>query len=285
MNFLHYQVYIKVVETKSFTKAADKLGYTQSAVSQMINSLEKDLGVKLLNRSKTGITTTKIGERVLKHIREIIQIQNVMRQEAASFNGFDEGTIRVGTIPSLSKLMPPIIRYFKQHFPGIELIIFEGGNDSVHEWIQNGEIDVGFVSRQEGDIQYIPLLKDELLLFSPKTLFQNHPAINIKSIEEYCYVIHKGDSDQIIQSIFEEIGINPNIRYEIQDVSTILTMVQEGFGLCILPKLALPSQIPNVNVHSLTPSLYRELGIAVKSMDHLSPITAEIILVAKDLVQ
>ena len=92
----------KIVELGSFTKAADKLGYTQSAVSQMIASLEEELSIKLLYRSRIGIRLTLEGEELYPYIQRTVLQYQAMQEKADEINGLETGIIRIGTISSIS---------------------------------------------------------------------------------------------------------------------------------------------------------------------------------------
>lgn len=283
MSILQYEVFVTVVETKSFTKASEKLGYTQSAVSQMISGLEKDLGVKLLNRSRQGITTTKIGERMLKHVRDILKITELMNQEAARYNGYNRGTVRIGAIPSVSaKILPGLIGAFERQYPGVSVILFEGDECHVERWILEDEVDVGFLYESGPDFEFIPLLDDGVTVFAPmNTIFKEKENLSITEIKDYSLIMPKPET-KFIRSLFEQKGISPLVRYEIQDVLTILSMVQEGIGVAILPNLSLPNQLPNVKALPLAEPVNRKVGVGLKNMDEISPVAAEFVLLAKE---
>ena len=115
-----YQVFVKVVETGSFTRTAEALGYTQSAVSQMIKALEEELGVTLLLRTRTGVVLTREGELLLPYIRDVANAHRALTERAADFRGLQSGTIRIGTFTSISsRLLPPVMKRFKEAHPNI----------------------------------------------------------------------------------------------------------------------------------------------------------------------
>ena len=103
-----YIAFLKAFERNSFSDAARDLGYTQSAVSQMIKSLEAELGVTLLVRSRSGVTLTYEGRHLLPYIRDTVNAYRMLQSQAAGFSGLEQGTIRLGTFTSVSSfLLPP----------------------------------------------------------------------------------------------------------------------------------------------------------------------------------
>ena len=132
----------KIVELGSFTKAADVLGYTQPAMSQMITSLEKELSIKLLYRSRYGILLTIEGERLFPAIQNTISQYQFMQEIVKEIRGLDSGTIRIGTLSSIScHWLPQLIQAFQEKYPNVEFILHQGDNNSIPEWIRTSEID------------------------------------------------------------------------------------------------------------------------------------------------
>lgn len=111
-----YEIFLKVCETGSFSKAAEALNYTQSGISQMMAGLEEELGVKLFARINRGVTLTDNGTRLLPYVRELANQKNRLRQAAFNINHKVEGKLRVGSISSITTLwMPEVVHYFKEN--------------------------------------------------------------------------------------------------------------------------------------------------------------------------
>jgi DNA-binding transcriptional LysR family regulator len=179
MTLFQLEVFLKVVETKSFTKAGEQIGLSQSAVSQAVAALESELNVKLLNRSRNGITLTKIGERITSLIRELISIKTKIINEATGITELETGTIRIGSISGMSaKLLPGMISSFKKRFPGVEVVLYEGNAEEVKSWLKRSVVDVVVVTEEKREFEFIPLLQDKMVVFVP----ENHPMSNQSSI-------------------------------------------------------------------------------------------------------
>ena len=127
-----YEIFLKICETGSFSKAAESLNYTQSGISQMIAGLESELGVKLCARMKKGVVLTDGGNRLLPYIREMVNQKDKLRQAAFNINNKIEGKLRIGTFSSVTALwMPQIVKFFNEKYPQVEIQILDGNYDEI----------------------------------------------------------------------------------------------------------------------------------------------------------
>ena len=163
----------KIVEMKSFTKAADALGYTQSSVSQMIASLENELSMKLLLRSRTGARLTLEGKELYPFVERTILQYRAMQEKALEIKGLETGVIRVGTITSITcHWMPMLIKGFQQLYPNVQFVFHDGDYSSIQEWIKTGLVDFGFITPAAvTGIETVKIKNGEMLAVLPK----NHP--------------------------------------------------------------------------------------------------------------
>lgn len=147
MSINKYEIFLKVVELGSLTKAADVLGFTQSGISHTISSLEMEFGFPLLIRNRSGVKLTVNGEQVLQPIREILKWNEKLKQEVADIHELEVGTITIGTFTSVSvHWLPGMIKQFRSEYPYIEIRLMEGGYLEVEQWIEAGVVDCGFIS-------------------------------------------------------------------------------------------------------------------------------------------
>lgn len=274
MTLAQLQVLIAAAKAGSFTRAAEEIGFTQSAVSQMISSLEKELGVSLFHRSRSGITPTSIGERMLQHARDILQITACMTQEAASARNLDAGTLRIAALNSVaSRLLPGLLGDFRKRYPSVEIVLFEGKNDEINNWIASSVVDIGITVHPDPDLQTLPLIRDLMMVILPEThALCQEPQLSFSQIEERCFIMPR---DTCVKNMLNENGICPKSTFEVGDISTILTMVQEYIGVTILPELYIPQTVPKVVAIPLVPPITRQLVLAVRNWQTISPLTAE----------
>lgn len=274
MTLTQLQVFVAAAKAGSFTRAAEEIGFTQSAVSQMIQSLEKELGVSLFQRSRSGITPTSIGERMLQHAREILNITTCMTEEANLARGITSGTLRIGSIPSVAnRFMPGLLGSFRKQFPSVDILLLEGDCEEISNWMHNSVIDIAFTVIPDKDMQTLPLLQDEMMVILPDThSLKDRESLHFSEIAERCFIMPK---DGCMQKMLHDNGIHPTVTFEVREVYTILTMVQEYIGVTIMPELYIPPVIPKVIAIPLSPPITREVVLAVRNWQSISPLTAE----------
>lgn len=276
MSINKFKVLLKVVELGSLTKAAEVMGFTQSGVSHMINSLEDEFGFSLLIRNRSGAKLTTNGEEILKTIREILKWNEHLEQQVASIHGIELGTIHIGTFTSVGvHWLPGIIQDFQRDYPHIEIRLVEGDYREIEDWIAEGKIDCGFLSLPTSDIfDAILLHQDPMLVLLP----MEHPlssgdSITLSQIENEPFIMPSQGSDYDVNRMLEKARIKPDIKYTLGDDYAIMAMVEKGLGISILPELVLRGQQRNIRLIELKEKSFRSLGIAVNSMREISPAT------------
>ena len=165
-----YIAFLKVFERNSFSDAARDLGYTQSAVSQMIKSLEEELGVTLLVRSRSGVALTYEGRHLLPYIRDTVNAYRMLQSQAAGFSGLEQGTIRLGTFTSVSSyLLPPAMERFRRLHSGIRFELYQGLYYEIEDWVREGVVDFGFTDMlRTTPFPCEPIYQDTMLAVLPE---------------------------------------------------------------------------------------------------------------------
>ncbi|MDD3337173.1 MAG: LysR family transcriptional regulator [Eubacteriales bacterium] len=240
-----YQVFLRVAELGSVTRAAEELGYTQSGVSHMINALEEDLALTLLRRGRSGVTLTDAGERLLPAFRAIVRESEQLRQTAAAIRGLREGKVRVGAFSSVSVAwLPAILKEFIVEEPGIEIQLLNGDYHDISRWIAEGAVDVAFVTLpQEGECELIPLKDDPLLVILPK----EHPLAGLTSfplqaLGKEPFISLLASSAHDVRRVVEGRSIEIKVRYFTKDDYALIAMVENGLGISVVPELLLRGQ-------------------------------------------
>lgn len=263
-----YESFIKIIELGSFTKAAESLGYTQSAISQMIHNLEKELDTTLIIRSRKGITLTPDGEQLLPYIKNICNAHYELREKHKEMQGLESGFIRIGTFSSVStNWIPTLIHDFKQLYPGVHFELQQGEYTSISKWVAEGSVDFGFVNPiVSGDLTTIPLAQDELLAVLPYGHeLADHDEVHLKDLIVDPFIqIDEGDYSEP-QHFFEKAALTPNTQFKVYDDYTIMAMVEQGLGISILPKLVLSRCSYHILTKKITPPVIRTISIAYKN--------------------
>lgn len=210
----------------------------------------------------------------MPHIRQILHHAALLEQEAALIQGMEVGSIKIGTFPSFSSnVLPRLIHRFTQSYPHIKLEIYEGGYEEIEEWIASGTVDVGFLTQSSREFETVPLFQDELVvLIQENHRFHTKKVIEVDSLHDEAFIMPKAGCDILVKKLLKERGgVKPHVLFEIEDNNTLISMVQEGLGVTIIPKLVLSPYIPHTKVIPLETSVFREVNLALKSFKAASP--------------
>lgn len=278
-NILKYAAFIKTVECESFTKAAELLHYSQSGISRMINDLEKEWGVVLLERNKSGVKLTREGGKVIPFIRSIIDEYQKLQMQINSLNGFEQGIIRIGTFASVAdNLLPSIIKEFRKICPGINYEVLTGGTMQVERWILNGDVDCGFICLPTSQGLDAFLLKQDTFLavfpYNNQALF-NSGKISISALCDEPFVFLKNGNE--ITAAFEQCELTPNIQFITSDDHMAMSMVENGFGISIMPQLALKRKAYRVVTKEIDFPITRNIGVATRNQKTMAPSVKQFI--------
>ena len=268
-----YLALLRVLECNSFSDAARVMGYTQSAVSQMIKALEEELGVTLLLRSRTGVTLTREGELLLPYIRDVANAHRMLSEQAANFHGLQSGTIRIGTFTSVSsRLLPPVMKAFKEAHPNLRFELHQGVYSEIEEWVRTGVVDFGFTDASRvTPFVCEPVFQDTMLAVLP----EGHPLgenilVQVGQLkQEPLILLDEGRGGGIVHDM---VAAHPEIdvQYHVADDYSILTMVENRLGIAILPELVLKNTNHRVIARQLQPQLRRTLGVIYPKREGLS---------------
>lgn len=280
MTLFKYEVFSKIVELGSLTKAAEALNVTQSGISHGIASLESEFGLSLLTRDRSGVKLTSNGEHLLEYVREVLLRNEQLKEKVGALKGLELGTVRLGTFTTVStQWLPEIIKEFQNQHPSITIKLFEGDYDAIHDWITTNTIDFGFVALPTvKSFDTIPFKKDRMLCILPSNhpLSQQH-TISFDQIEHEPFIMPKWGRDHDVRRILKENQVTPQIKYEVTEDQAIIAMVQNGLGISILPEMALRNTPQGIHMINLEKVHYRQIGIATPSLNHLSPAAQKFI--------
>ena len=272
-----YTAFLKVVEVGSFTKAAEILGYTQPAMSQMIASLESELSIKLLYRSRYGVRLTPEGERLLPSIQSAVAQYQSMQNIAGEIRGLEHGVVRIGTISSIScHWLPPVIKQFWQKYPNVQLIVHQGDYTTIPEWVRTGELDFGFVTPdavQGTDSRFLKYGEHRVCLPKDHPLAKL-PVVPLAALEKEPFLLLEEGVYSEPLAAFRAAGLEPNIRMTMHDDYSILSMVEQGLGVTILPELVLRKQSYDIAILPVEPMVYRRISIISRNENEL-PVAAK----------
>ena len=265
---------LMAVDLGSFTKAAEVLGYTQSGLTHMMNSLEKEVGFTLLERGRSGVRLTEEGERIAPAVREFLQanarLDSVIEQVASSRTEI----IRVSAYASIAMhWLPGIIQRFREECPDVDVDIRMADHvDVPYELLAQGKMDAILVSPQdEGQYEWVHLADDPLFAVLPKDFdTQGMTAFPLAAFEARDFIMPSQGFDKDIMRIFNRIGVKPHILPTWVDDPTVISMVSHGLGVSMMTELTVRGRTDGVKLLPVEPASSRELGLAVRSLDAAS---------------
>ena len=262
----------KILQTGSFSRAADELGYTQSAMSQAIASLEEELGIRLLQRGRSGVRLTPDGEELYPYIEQLIYRYDAMKEKAAEISNLGSGLIRMGTLSSISvNWLPVILQEFRKEYPGIDFVIQQGNYDEIEALIRTGAVDFGFVSDEpvEGirkEVLRTVRMKVILPLDHPLAGQEVVPLAELK--KDPFILVELGRYSEPLQA-FASLHIRPRVRSTIADDYTIMSMVEAGMGVSILSEMVLQRANYNIAIRDTDPPVLRPVCIGWREPEML----------------
>lgn len=270
-----YKALLKVVELNSFTKATLPLGYTQSALSKMIISLEKDLQLKLLHRSKDGISLTHEGERLYPAIKETVRHYEAIHNLVQDITSLEGVTLRIG-VTALSKfcLSPAFYESFWEKFPNVNLQFYQGTTKTLEDWMNAGKIDVAFINKAFGGCVKYKLSKTIgfTAIVGIDHKLADSKILNFEHLYEEPLLLLDEELPQSLSNYLEEKAKSTQNRLVTSDITLILQLAQKGHGIALMPNTIYKQ--PNLKVKAVTikPRLSLKTYLVCRDTKLLSPV-------------
>ncbi|GAB4229636.1 MAG: LysR family transcriptional regulator [Elainellaceae cyanobacterium] len=268
MKLSQLRILVAIADQGNFSEAALHLDMSQSAVSHAIAALEEHLGVVVVMRGRHGARLTPVGRRIVEHAREIVRRADEIGKEAELAKGLKGGQVRIASFRSVAThLLPIVITKFHQRFPAIAVSLDEKEDcPDVEQALREGQADIGFtLLPTSDDLEFWELLRDAFVaLFPPAVHLDTQPLTWDELIAQP--LIMPPASTVSMQQVYKHIqaqGYELNVAYEVETDATIVSLVAQGLGASILPRLAAEPIPAAVQVYSLPVPLERLIGVAV----------------------
>ena len=236
-----------VADEGSFRGAATQLGYTQSAISQQIATLERIIGAKLLERpgGPRAVSLTEAGRLVLRHAEAITARLKAAEADVAAIVDGGAGRLRVGTFQSAgARIVPPLLRQFAVSWPGVEVQLEESASDPILlDGVERGDLDLTFAMPplREGPFEMVELMRDPWVLLVPRDsqLATRTEPLTLREVADLPLIAPRlCASLEQIHAHFRARGLEPNYVYHLDENNIVHGMVAAGAGFALIPKLA-----------------------------------------------
>lgn len=254
MDFKQIEAFVNVIKYKSFSRAADASFLTQPTISTHVNTLEKELGIKLVDRHGKEALPTKHGKILYKYA---IHLLNTREKALVSLTGFSkeiEGVLEIqaSSVPG-EYLVPPLIAKFRKEFPGVKFYLEESDSYSVEQNIQDQKGEIGFTGYKgtAANLNYEKLLTDKMVLITPREerfLALQEKPIQIEDFIREPFVWREQGS--ATRREFEEkistMGYDPkqiNVAARINSMEAIKQAVSKGLGVSMISRIAVENNL------------------------------------------
>lgn len=288
MNTQKIRILLSAIDNGSLTKAGSELGYTQSYMTQTVKSFEEEIGFPLLIKTNRGVEPTNEARTLLPSMRQLLRSEEKLEQEMAEIQGIKRGTIRIGSFVSTSvRWVPRILEYFQNNYPEVEFQIEELGHEEMIRGLTDGSLDIALMSRPDkANIDFIPVLDDPMMVvFPPKYDLSSYDYVPVEILKDYPFIMTYRGYDVDPHRVFDAAGFTPEVKYYSRDDFAVLSMVQRGLGLAILPELTIEEYPGDYDFRMLDPEAYRTMGVGIRSISEAGPLARFIIKFIRDNIK
>ncbi len=279
MTLTFCKIFDTVVKQGNFLKASETLHMTPSAVSHAVSDAENQVGFRLFNRTRNGVTLTDNGRELYPAVLNLLRGADSLQQSIENINGLKTGNVKVGIFNSVcTNWMPEIFRRFDGMYPGIRVDLYEGSYDDVIAWIKNGSVDFGFLSTScTTELNVEGLYEDPLICIVPDGFETKEDGyITIDEMKDQQFVIQREGSDADVQMLFKKYGLKFHTSCHLLDDTSIMTMIACGRGISVMPTLTAKGLEGGLRILKLKPAEHRVIGLSALDKSMLSPAAKEL---------
>ena len=281
---IKYRAFVKTVELRSITKAAEYLGYSQPGLSHILSALEDKVGFPLLIRSKTSVEPTEDGKKLLPFCYKIIAAEDDFFNMTDSINGILSGTLHIGAPNSmLVEVVPKLVNEFHSVYPNIEVFVQEDTLADTYKNLRSGKIDIGFLTEDmASEFSFYPLVKDKIHLAMHKDHpFTQYQKIPTNLLNGCSFIMQMPGWDDIAQIVLKKAKVKPDIKHYSASDAASFAMVANYLGVYIISELQIPLLQNNIVAREFEDDFSRTIGIAVRSMKNATSAQREFVRTAQ----
>ena len=263
------QALLAAVDLGSLTSAASELGYTQSGLTHMMNSLETELGLTLLLRGKSGVRLSPAGQELLPELRSLADAADALDLAAEQLRQRNCSTLRLGAYSSIARhWVPQIMAEYRKVCPDTQVSLIMDGLVELYSAVRDDQLDCIMTSYDESLAQgfgWIPLWEDELVAVLPESFPLEGDVMPVERFDESQFLMPSQGADTYILPIFAASPrkIGPHIITTNLDDESIVSMVEHGLGVSLLSRLVVKGMSYQVKIVPISPKHFRFLGIIV----------------------
>lgn len=274
------QYFIEVAKREHMTEAAQKLNVAQSAISRQIVNLESELGVDLFFREGRNVRLTPIGKIFLEHMEQALTVIENGLREVEEYLDPENGVIRIGFPSSLAAhTLPTAISAFRERYPLVKFHLRQSSYHSLIDGVIKGDIDmalIGPVPKHEAKVKGSTLFTDSIVALLPVDhRLAGQRTLELNQLREESFVLFppKFILNEIIVNACRQLGFEPKVSFEGEDIDAIKGLVSAGLGVTLIPEITLVDSLPRgtVKIPVMEPSVTRSVGVIIPRDRELLP--------------
>jgi len=269
MDLLQLEHFLAVVDERTFTRAAERVGRTQPAVSQSVKKLEDEVGAPLFARDVHDVSLTEAGRVLADYARRMVSLRDEAMRQVAGVRALKSGTLSIAAHESAAVyLLPAALRSYFQKFPDIKVGIYRTRLSEIPRQVMDRQVDVGFVKDEPAfhELQSIEVHRDEMVcIASPRHQLARKPSLSVMDLGSERFVLHHlcSATTEAVLRLFEQHGTHCRVVAEVWSFENIKSFVQEEVGLAIVPSITVRQEISDRTLVRLP---VRELAIQRRTL-------------------
>lgn len=279
MELRQIQYFIEVAKLEHVTEASYVLHVSQSAVSRQIFKLESELGVDLFIHEGRKVKLTPIGRLFLSHMEHLMKVIDNAQQEISEFLDPERGTVRIGFPSSLAaQMIPTVVSGFREKYPSVHFQLQHGSYKELVEWVAKGDMNLALM----GPVPHEPQIKSEVLfeekfvaLLPASHPLANQDSVKLSELKDDSFVLFPEGFvlREMVVKACANLGFQPKVTFEGDDLDAIKGLVSSGLGLTVLPEIALSEHIAStiVTLPVIEPRVTRDVGVIIPANRELPP--------------
>lgn len=265
---------VQLGETGHVTDAAAALGTSQPTLSRALARLEDDLGVRVFERTPTGVEVTPDGRVVLDAARDLVARHAQLRADLANRLDPDAGIVRLAFLDSMATtLVPKLLRAFHAEAPGVKVALSQEPAHDIRRDLDRGAVELGLTMDRAADLGWLPVQRERLVVVVPPThRFHRRARIDLAELADDELVTTPAGfgHSALVQALLAEAGVSPRVSFESADLATIEGLVAAGLGVAVVPE-AFAGLSGTVGLALSSPLATRTIGLTWRTDRRLAP--------------
>jgi DNA-binding transcriptional LysR family regulator len=265
---------VQLGELGHVTETAAAVGTSQPTLSRALARLEDELGVRVFERTPTGVEQTPDGRVVLDAARELVARHDQLRAELANRLDPDSGVVRLAFLDSMATtLVPKLLRAFHAEAPGVKVVLSQEPAHDIRRDVHRGAVELGLTMDRSADLDWLPVQRERLVVVVPPThRFRRRSRVDLAELADDELVTTPAGfgHSALVQGLLAEAGVSPRVSFESADLATIEGLVAAGLGVAIVPE-AFAGLTGTIGLSLSSKSATRTIGLTWRTDRPLAP--------------